>query len=82
MGPLLPGAEHAPPCDPTPMPCSAVGTGANTRCADYVEYMLDKEQGRGGGDCRDGALYRTLKYRHWITSSVNCAPPPTGMARC
>ncbi len=43
MGPLLPGAEHAPPCDPRACLFGCGGT-CNTRCADYVEYMLDKEQ--------------------------------------
>ena len=43
IGPLLPGAEHAPPCDPR---ACAFGCGGacNLRCADYVAYMLDKEQ--------------------------------------
>mgnify|MGYP000889332338 CR=1 FL=1 len=43
MGPLLPGAEHAPPCDPRQCLFGCAGT-CNARCADYVEYMLDKEQ--------------------------------------
>jgi 4-aminobutyrate aminotransferase len=43
MGPLLPGAEHAPPCDPRACLYGCNGT-CNARCADYVEYMLDKEE--------------------------------------
>jgi 4-aminobutyrate aminotransferase len=43
MGPLLPGAEHAPPCDPHACPF-ACGTRCTERCADYVGYMLDKEE--------------------------------------
>jgi 4-aminobutyrate aminotransferase len=43
MGPLLPGAEHAPPCDPRQCLFGCAGM-CNTRCADYVEYMLNKEQ--------------------------------------
>jgi 4-aminobutyrate aminotransferase len=43
IGPLLPGAEHAPPCDPRS--CSfGCGGACNNRCADYVAYMLDKEE--------------------------------------
>lgn len=41
-GPLLPGCEHAPPPDPASCPfrCGAV---CSTQCADYIEYMLEKE---------------------------------------
>jgi 4-aminobutyrate aminotransferase len=42
-GPLLPGAEHAPPCDPRACLYGCAGT-CNARCADYVEYILDKEE--------------------------------------
>jgi len=42
-GPLLPGAEHVPPCDPRGCRFGCGGT-CNARCADYVEYVLDKEQ--------------------------------------
>jgi 4-aminobutyrate aminotransferase len=42
MGPLLPGAEHAPPCDPAS--CSfGCGGACNLRCADYIEYVLERE---------------------------------------
>lgn len=42
IGPLLPGAEHVPPCDPGHC---AFGCGGRCalRCADYVDYCLAKE---------------------------------------
>lgn len=40
-GPLLPGAEHVPPPDPTG--CPFCGKTCNLKCADYVEYVLEKE---------------------------------------
>ena len=43
IGPLLPGAEHAPPCDPHDCRFGCGGR-CNTRCAEYVAYMLDKEE--------------------------------------
>lgn len=43
LGPLLPGTEHAPPCDPRDCRFGCGGT-CNTRCAEYIAYMLDKEQ--------------------------------------
>ena len=43
IGPLLPGAEHAPPCDPRDCRFGCAGS-CTTRCADYVAYMLDKEE--------------------------------------
>ena len=43
IGPLLPGTEHAPPCDPRDCRFGCGGT-CNTRCAEYIAYMLDKEQ--------------------------------------
>ena len=42
VGPLLPGAEHAPPCDPGECLYGCNGS-CNARCAEYVEYMLAKE---------------------------------------
>jgi len=41
-GPLLPGCEHVPPPDPgqCPFKCGAV---CNSSCADYIEYVLEKE---------------------------------------
>ncbi len=43
IGPLLPGTEHAPPPDPQHCPfCKGEGA-CNLKCADYVEYMLEKE---------------------------------------
>ena len=43
MGPLLPGTEHVQPCDPR---ACHFGCGAtcNARCAEYVEYVLAKEE--------------------------------------
>jgi 4-aminobutyrate aminotransferase len=42
IGPLLPGTEHVPPPDPRHClwDCGATCTG---RCADYIEYVLEKE---------------------------------------
>jgi len=42
IGPLLPGTEHAPPCDPGACLYGCNGS-CNARCADYVEYVLAKE---------------------------------------
>jgi 4-aminobutyrate aminotransferase len=43
IGPLLPGTEHVQPCDPRH--CNFGCNGAcTTRCADYVEYVLAKEE--------------------------------------
>lgn len=44
MGPLLPGTEHAPPADEyrCVFGCGARG-GCDLVCADYVEYVLEKE---------------------------------------
>ena len=43
IGPLLPGTEHAPPCDPRHCPFGC-GAECNLRCAEYVEYVLAKEE--------------------------------------
>jgi len=43
IGPLLPGTEHVQPCDPRGCRFGCGGT-CNARCAEYVEYVLDKEQ--------------------------------------
>ena len=43
IGPLLPGTEHVQPCDPRH--CNfGCGGSCNLRCADYVEYVLAKEE--------------------------------------
>jgi len=42
MGPLLPGTEHVPPPDPTSCPFKC-GTTCSLQCADYIEYVLEKE---------------------------------------
>lgn len=46
MGPLLPGTEHAPPCDPSACSFGCGGT-CDLRCADYVDYVLGKEEDIG-----------------------------------
>jgi 4-aminobutyrate aminotransferase len=43
IGPLLPGTEHVQPCDPRHCNFGCNGT-CTTRCADYVEYVLAKEE--------------------------------------
>ena len=45
-GPLLPGAEHAPPCDPASC-VFRCGDACDLRCAEYIEYILDREQDIG-----------------------------------
>ena len=46
MGPLLPGTEHAPPCDPRA--CRfACGGACNAKCAEYLDYVLGKEEDIG-----------------------------------
>ncbi|MBT5926098.1 MAG: aspartate aminotransferase family protein [Verrucomicrobia bacterium] len=42
IGPLLPGCEHVPPPDNKHCPFKC-GTACNLSCADYVEYVLEKE---------------------------------------
>lgn len=41
-GPLLPGCEHVPPPDPVQCPFKC-GHTCNLNCADYIEYVLEKE---------------------------------------
>jgi len=43
MGPLLPGTEHVQPCDPRNCHFGCAGR-CNARCADYVDYVLGKEE--------------------------------------
>ncbi len=43
MGPLLPGTEHVPPCDPHACRFRCGGT-CDASCADYVDYVLGKEE--------------------------------------
>ncbi len=43
MGPLLPGTEHVQPCDPRGCHFGCEGA-CNARCAEYVEYVLAKEE--------------------------------------
>lgn len=42
IGPLLPGAEHVPPCDPRHCAFGCAGQCA-LRCVDYIDYCLKKE---------------------------------------
>jgi 4-aminobutyrate aminotransferase len=46
MGPLLPGTEHAPPCDPGSCRFGC-GGDCSLHCADYVDYVLGKEEDIG-----------------------------------
>jgi 4-aminobutyrate aminotransferase len=46
MGPLMPGTEHAPPCDPGSCRFGCGGS-CNLRCADYIDYVLGKEEDVG-----------------------------------
>jgi 4-aminobutyrate aminotransferase len=46
IGPLLPGTEHAPPCDPGTCRFGCGGT-CNARCALYLDYVLGKEEDIG-----------------------------------
>jgi len=41
IGPLLPGCEHVPP--PNPTECFFSCGTCNSKCADYIEYVLEKE---------------------------------------
>ncbi len=43
MGPLLPGTEHVPPCDPRDCRFGCGGT-CDARCAEYIDYVLGKEE--------------------------------------
>src|SRR6266699_977248 len=42
IGPLLPGCEHVPPPDHRHCPFRC-GAACNLACADYIEYVLEKE---------------------------------------
>jgi 4-aminobutyrate aminotransferase len=42
IGPLLPGCEHVPPPDNRHCPFQC-GAACNLRCADYIDYVLEKE---------------------------------------
>jgi 4-aminobutyrate aminotransferase len=46
VGPLLPGTEHAPPCDPGACRFGCGGT-CTARCAEYLDYVLGKEEDIG-----------------------------------
>ncbi len=42
LGPMMPGCEHAPPPDPSQCVFKC-GDKCTSQCADYIEYMLEKE---------------------------------------
>lgn len=42
IGPLLPGTEHVPPPDPVHCPFDC-GDRCSLKCAEYVDYVLEKE---------------------------------------
>lgn len=42
LGPLLPGSEHVPFCDPHRCPF-ACGTSCNARCAEYIDDVLEQD---------------------------------------
>ena len=42
VGPLLPGAEHAPPCEQRGCPFRC-GASCSLACADYIEFVLERE---------------------------------------
>jgi (R)-1-hydroxy-2-aminoethylphosphonate ammonia-lyase len=46
IGPLLPGTEHAPPCDPRACRFGCGGT-CTARCAEYLDYVLGREEDVG-----------------------------------
>ena len=43
IGPLLPGTEHAPPCDPGACRFGCGGK-CTAKCAEYLDYVLGKEE--------------------------------------
>jgi 4-aminobutyrate aminotransferase len=43
VGPLLPGTEHVPPCDPRNCRFGCGGR-CDARCGEYVDYVLSKEE--------------------------------------
>jgi 4-aminobutyrate aminotransferase len=46
MGPLLPGTEHVPPCDPHACRFGCGGV-CSAKCAEYIDYVLGKEEDVG-----------------------------------
>jgi 4-aminobutyrate aminotransferase len=46
MGPLMPGTEHVPPCDPGACRFGCGGT-CTAKCAEYLDYVLGKEEDVG-----------------------------------
>ncbi|MSU33615.1 MAG: aspartate aminotransferase family protein [Pedosphaera sp.] len=62
VGPLLPGCEHVPPPEHRKCPFRC-GSACNLACADYVEYVLEKE-----GDIA-AVIAETVR-------ATPCIPPP------
>ncbi|MET0682252.1 MAG: aspartate aminotransferase family protein [Casimicrobiaceae bacterium] len=46
IGPLMPGTEHAPPCDPRACRFGCGGV-CSAKCAEYLDYVLGKEEDVG-----------------------------------
>jgi len=63
IGPLLPGAEHAAPCDPRHCRFGCGGT-CSLRCAEYLDYVLSKEEDVGA------AIIETVR-----STDVQVPPP-------
>ena len=80
MGPLLPGTEHAPPCDPARVP---LRLRRQLQPALRRISRLRARQGRGRrrGHRRDGPLHRRRRSRR-PTITGSCATPATATARC
>ncbi|MBI3693407.1 MAG: aspartate aminotransferase family protein [Acidobacteria bacterium] len=72
IGPLLPGAEHAPPPDPSQCPWEC-GSECNLKCARYIEYVLEKE---GDIGAVIGETVRSTPYvppaGYWETIRTAC----------
>ncbi len=74
MGPLMPGAEHVPPPDPYRClwDCGSRG-GCDLKCANYVEYVLEKEGDVGAviaETVRSTPVVPTREY--WQTVRAAC----------
>ena len=72
IGPLLPGAEHVPPPDPSHCPFDC-GAQCTLQCARYVEYVLEKE---GDVAAVIGETVRSTPYipppDYWRTIRAAC----------
>ncbi|MCB9781988.1 MAG: aspartate aminotransferase family protein [Candidatus Omnitrophica bacterium] len=72
IGPLLPGCEHVPPPNPVDCPFEC-GTECNLKCANYIEYVLEKE---GDVAAVIGETMRSIPYvpprDYWKTVREAC----------